>query len=187
MPAVHHDQLLHAARAGSAAAFWQLAEGYRPYLRTVAARLLWGQRTGDASELVSHGLSIAFERFAQFKDDQAAVFLGWLVAIVRNEALKSLRKAGREEPLPGDSGRGEQLAGDYSSPDSRADRREQAARLLAALQRLPEDYRTVIDLRNLKELPFDEVARRMGRSPEAVRKLWTRAIEKLREDLGEQA
>jgi RNA polymerase sigma-70 factor (ECF subfamily) len=181
----HHDRLLDAAQGGDAAAFWQLAEGYRPYLRTVATRVLGGQLPSDASDVISHSLSVAFERLAQFQDRHAAVFLGWLAAIVRNEALKALRHVGRKQPLPADSGGGEQLAADQSGPETRAARREQAARLLAAIHRLPEDYRTVIELRNLKELPFAEVAQRMARSPEAVRKLWTRAMDRLREELGE--
>jgi RNA polymerase sigma-70 factor (ECF subfamily) len=179
------DRLLDAARQGNPAAFWQLVESYRPYLRTVAARLLGGQLPGDRSEVVDHGLALAFERFGQFRDHRAAVFLGWLAAIVRNEALKSLRHAGRRQPLPADSRGQEQLADDLSGPDARAARREQSARLLAALHRLPDDYHTVLKLRNLEELPFAEVARRMARSPDAVRQLWTRAVAKLRQELEE--
>ena len=33
-------------------------------------------------------------------------------------------------------------------------------------------------LRNLEHVPFDEVAARMGRSPGAVRVLWTRAMQR---------
>jgi len=36
-------------------------------------------------------------------------------------------------------------------------------------------------LRNLQGLSFDEIADRMGRMPGAVRLLWLRAIEKLRQ------
>jgi RNA polymerase sigma-70 factor (ECF subfamily) len=180
-----HDDLLEAARAGSAEAFWQLAQGYRPYLRSVAARVLGGQLPGDGSDVVGNGLGLAFERLSQFHGPDAVVFLGWLAAIVRNEALRLLRREGRLRPLPEGSRDGERLAGDSSGPEAKASRREQAARLLAAIERLPEDYRVVLELRNFQELPFEEVAGRMGRSSEAVRQLWSRAVRRLRGELGE--
>jgi RNA polymerase sigma factor (sigma-70 family) len=49
--------------------------------------------------------------------------------------------------------------------------------------RLPDDFREVIVLRNVEELPHEEVARRMGRSPGAVRMLWVRALARLRQEL----
>ena len=52
-----------------------------------------------------------------------------------------------------------------------------------ALQQLPQDYREVIVLRQLEELPFAEVARHMQRSAEAARKLWIRALAALRRAL----
>jgi len=48
------------------------------------------------------------------------------------------------------------------------------------LSQLPDDYREVLVLRNLQGLPFEDVARRIGRSVGATRMLWLRAIEKLR-------
>jgi RNA polymerase sigma-70 factor (ECF subfamily) len=41
----------------------------------------------------------------------------------------------------------------------------------------------VLRLRNLEGLPFEEVARRMGRTPGAVRVLWLRALDRLRREL----
>ena len=44
------------------------------------------------------------------------------------------------------------------------------------MERMPEDYRTVIVLRNLDGLSHEEVASRMGRGVGAVRMLWVRAL-----------
>jgi RNA polymerase sigma-70 factor (ECF subfamily) len=52
--------------------------------------------------------------------------------------------------------------------------------LADTLGRLPEDYREVLILRHLECLSFPEVAQRMGRSADAVKKLWTRALDRLR-------
>ena len=71
-----------------------------------------------------------------------------------------------------------------SSPSQRAVRREQAVLLADALKSLPEDYDEVIVLHHLQGLNFPEVARRMERSVDSVKKLWIRALARLRDALG---
>src|SRR5262249_22795263 len=67
-----------------------------------------------------------------------------------------------------------------SSPIQQAARHEEALWLSDVLARLPEDYREVLLLRHLQELNFAEIAQAMDRSVDAVKKLWTRALLKLR-------
>ena len=71
------------------------------------------------------------------------------------------------------------------TPSKLAAGRERAVLLADALGRLPADYREAIILRNLEELPFAEVANRMGRSEDAVQKLWVRALARLRATMDE--
>jgi RNA polymerase sigma-70 factor (ECF subfamily) len=71
------------------------------------------------------------------------------------------------------------LASPISSPSAQAMRREQAVLLADALEQLPAHYREVFILRNLEHLPFPEIARRMGRSLDAVQVLWKRALDRL--------
>jgi RNA polymerase sigma-70 factor (ECF subfamily) len=63
--------------------------------------------------------------------------------------------------------------------------RERAAGLQAAISRLPEDYRQVIVWRQVEDLSFEAIAERLGRSLDATRKLWWRAIQKLQDELQE--
>ena len=58
------------------------------------------------------------------------------------------------------------------------------ARKYRDLDRLPSDYRQVLVLHHLEECDFPEVARRLGRSVEAVKKLWARALARLRRSAG---
>jgi RNA polymerase sigma-70 factor (ECF subfamily) len=51
------------------------------------------------------------------------------------------------------------------------------------MSRLPEDYRRIILLRYQEGLTFEEIGKRLGRTENAVRKLWARAVERIREDL----
>ncbi len=59
---------------------------------------------------------------------------------------------------------------------------EQAVALRRALDRLPEEHRRVVVLRFEEERSFEEIGRLTGRSPDAVRKIWARAMGRLRQD-----
>jgi RNA polymerase sigma-70 factor (ECF subfamily) len=182
-----------AAAKHDEAAFWIIADRYRPYLKSVADRLLGGRLPGkvDASDLVQQALLAACERLDQLHGEQPEQWLAWLAAIVRNKALHTLRYWGREvrdvrieESLIAESDRGP-LAPDDGSAELAA-RRERAARLLEALGRLSADHRRVLELRHFDDLSFTEIAARMDRQAEAVRQLWVRAVRRLREELGDE-
>jgi RNA polymerase sigma-70 factor (ECF subfamily) len=96
------------------------------------------------------------------------------------------RQLAREVALGGDdsgSGLAGLLAAGTLSPSGQAMENEQDQALQAALGRLPEDYRRVITLRYEEQLPFEEIGRLLERSPDAARKLWARAVERLFEEL----
>jgi RNA polymerase sigma-70 factor (ECF subfamily) len=60
---------------------------------------------------------------------------------------------------------------------------EQAEALRRAMGRLPEEYREILRLRYEEGRSFEEVAQSLGRTPNAVRKLWARAVGRLRQEL----
>ena len=130
--------------------------------------------------------SNAHEQANQFQGRTFAEWLGWLSVIVRNETLhaiqfyqRDVRDVRREQPLePGP------VCQSTVSPLEQAQRREQAALVLAALEHLPEEYRKVVDLRNFQDLPFAAIAEQLGRSVAAVRQLWVRAVRRLRWQIG---
>jgi RNA polymerase sigma-70 factor (ECF subfamily) len=89
------------------------------------------------------------------------------------------RQVGREGASTADS---ELPDADLPSPSGLAMRDEEALRLESVLKRLSEEHRQVLELRYRQELPFDEIARQMNRTPNAVRKLWSRAILRLQQE-----
>src|SRR5262249_49401100 len=76
------------------------------------------------------------------------------------------------------------LAARGSSPSQQAARHELAILLADHLSRLPADYREGIILRHLEGLSFPEVAGRMDRTLDSVKKLWARALAQLRTAMG---
>jgi RNA polymerase sigma-70 factor (ECF subfamily) len=184
------DLLLARARVSDEAALGRLLELYRNYVRFMARALISQPLKArlDASDLVQETFLKAYREFGGFLGSTEPELVAWLRQIlVRTVAdqVKRHRARGRdyrrEEPLEAILERSslavqERLAAPLSSPSGHAIRREQAVLLADALETLPADYREVFVLRTLEHVPIEEIAARMDRSVNAVRKLWTRAM-----------
>ncbi|WP_165066733.1 sigma-70 family RNA polymerase sigma factor [Paludisphaera rhizosphaerae] len=188
--------MLEEARRGDPEALGRLLENYRGRLRAAADRRLGaGQRTRIApSDVVQETFLKASRDFDRFVGDDRA-FLGWLLRILENrlaDEVQDDRRISRRRDLQGplDSLLGNAgfpldgaLTSQALSPSEGTARRERRLLLAEAVDRLPADYREVYQLRTVQHLPFEDVAGRMGRSPGAVRILWTRALERLSTEL----
>lgn len=159
----------------------------------------WLKVKVDASDLVQQTMLEAHRDFDRFQGNSERQLLAWLRKIllhnvadfVRHYRGTAKRGARREVPFraSGDTGPlagAPEPAARDGTPSQEFVRRDNELRLVAALDRLPPDYQEVILLRNLQRLPFNEVAERMGRSRPAVQMLWKRAIDKLREVMGDE-
>ena len=105
-------------------------------------------------------------------------FRAWMFTVANNKLRDMAEHAGalkRRTP--------EAREMTQTSPSMAAFRTEEAVRLRDAVARLPEDYRRVIRLRRLEELDTEQVAEAMGRSANAVRILYFRAMKLLRDEL----
>jgi RNA polymerase sigma-70 factor (ECF subfamily) len=182
---------LAAARAGSADALGRALEACRAYLLLVAERELDPdlRAKGGASDLVQETFLEAQRDFARFSGSSADELRAWLrQLLVHNLAnfARGYRRTGKrrlDREAAADDRGWQDLSADTPSPSGRAMARERDEALERALARLPEDYRRVLVLRYQEGRPFEEIGRRMGRSANAVRKLWGRAIERLQAEL----
>jgi RNA polymerase sigma-70 factor (ECF subfamily) len=200
------DELLAMARRGQTECLGSLLELYRNYLYLLARSQinLHLQARASPSDLVQETFLKACRNFHQFRGTTEKEWLGWLrrilvhslARLVEKEVLTQKRDVRRDVSLERRQAALQKssahfeavLASQISSPSAQAQRRELAVQVADQLAQLSPPYREVIVLRNLEELPFEEVARRMGRSPGAVRILWLRALEQLRQlQLGEDA
>jgi RNA polymerase sigma-70 factor (ECF subfamily) len=195
------DQLLALAQRDGTDALGQLLELYRSYLKILAASQINARlRTRvSASDIVQDTFLQAHRAFEQFRGETAPEFLAWLRQLLASRiahllekhvyaAKRDVRREISFEAIRASMARSslrlESVLADKSpSPGSAAQRHEHAIMLADELAHLPDDYREVLILRNLEGLPFPVVAERLSRSPGAVRMLWFRAIQKLRERL----
>ena len=194
------DELVTQARLNPEEGLGPLLEKYRSYL-SLLARVQIGRRLqgkADSADLVQETFLEAHRHFPLFQGRTAAEFVHWLRQILAARLAKLVRRylgtKGRnvrlEQKLERELARssdaiGKALVADQSTPSLQAVRRENAVLLAQALERLPPDYRDVLILRHLQGCAFAEVARRMGRTVESVKKLWARALPRLREELEE--
>ena len=191
------DQLLQAARAGSTDAIGQVLERYRKYLLLVANDELEADLQGKLgpSDLVQDSFLEAHRDFGRFRGGSEAELQAWLRRILLNNvanAIRQFRRTGKRrismEVSLDTSGSGSrerpQPVVETPSPRSKAIAREQEEALDRALVRLPEHYREVLLEHHRDKRTFEEIAGDLARSTGAVRKLWTRAIQMLQEEMG---
>lgn len=189
------NRWLEEARDGSNQALGQVLEKCRLYLLSIARGELGSdlQAKGSASDLVQETFLEAQRDFRQFNGSSEAELLRWLRQMLLNNVgtfsrrfrETSKRDLSREVEIKSGSQSGlpwEIMADGGPSPSSIAIEQERAAELQRALARLSEDHRRVIKLRYEEQRSFEEISQLMNRSPDAVRKLWARAMQSLRQE-----
>lgn len=167
-------------------------EALRDHLTRVAGRTMGPDLTSkvSASDLVQETFLAARASEAEFRGQSAAEWRGWLRGILRNRVANvrrhyidaQKRRVEREVAL-GPSG-GQTAAASLTSPSENAMRRERESALRIALEQLPEHYRLVVTWHHEEQLTFEQIAGRLGISDEAARKLWARALLRLKTALG---
>jgi RNA polymerase sigma-70 factor (ECF subfamily) len=183
---------LAAARGGCTTRLGELFEACRQYLLAVAEREFESRRQGKVSpsDIVQDTFMEARKAFANFSGNSPNQWRAWLRQILIHNLIDHGRRRHREEStqtLPIDvlvGGTADpQFVDQHPTPSRQLLANEAATELAAALRRLSSDHRWVIRLRHQHGLRFSEIGEHMGRSTDAVQKLWMRAVCRLREEL----
>jgi RNA polymerase sigma factor (sigma-70 family) len=173
--------------------------------QTIAFRVAWviTRSDADAEEAAQDAFVKAHAALPRFRD--GAPFRPWLLAIVANEARNRVRSVGRRAALALCVAEGRRAGGavPLAPPPPRAathppphppppppppppldsERREE---LLAAIERLPDQAREAIGCRYLLELSEEETAAALDCPRGTVKSRVSRALERLRAELGEE-
>lgn len=196
------NSLLSAAVGGDTAALMTLLSIHHDEVRAFVARRIPTamQAAIDADNLMQETHVAAFRRIQQFQVTDERAFGRWLraIGIYRlRKALRGLRAVKRGEgrpPLSINPQGSDSVAvildlfvGSARTPSVSLARLEAIDALIAAIEKLPADYRDAVRLVNLEGLPVVEAATRMGRTERAVHNLCYKAREMLRNLLASRA
>jgi len=187
-------ELIERARSGRGDAIGRIFEAARGHLLDLADRELPSDLRAKIgpSDIVQETAVDMQRDFGQFNGTTPEECFAWLREVLQHNVVDAIRRyrdalkreLARETSLKSCrslEARGPGLA--PRPPDGSAIRREEAAVINAVLARLPPDYRRVLELRYWGGMSFVAMAPELGRSPEAVRKLWFRAVERLQGEL----
>lgn len=190
------ELLLSEARSGDPDAIGKLLEQCRNYLLLIANQDLDQtlQRKIGASDLVQESMLTAQAHFHRFDGTSKKHFLGWLRGILMNDVRHwrrhyqgtQIRDLHRETDITESRRLLNQPLDGLHTPGTQAAAAEEEALLTGALDELPENYRTVIRLRNWEDQSFAQIGEHLHCTGDAARKLWSRAIHRLQEILNRQ-
>jgi RNA polymerase sigma-70 factor, ECF subfamily len=170
------------AKRGDATAYEELVRMHQGLAFRVA--LVAAGDASDAEEAVQDGFVKAYRALDRFRD--GAPFRPWLLKIVANEARNRRRSAGRRSGLALRVAAA--ASGDAApSPEATAVSHERRTELLDGLARLEERDREILVHRFLLELGEDETAAALGLRRGTVKSRTSRALERLRAIVGEEA
>ena len=183
----HLSALIERARIGSIASQNDLLAELRSYLLAIANEQFNERLQGKLgpSDIVQQSMIRAVGNFGDYRGQSEAEFRGWLRQIVINETRQAHRGHAADKR---DYRREQELHADESAaairepvdqnltPATHTLALEQSEAIKRLVSQLPENYQTVIRLRNWEELSFEEIAQRTGMSVSGAAKVWYRAL-----------
>jgi RNA polymerase sigma-70 factor (ECF subfamily) len=181
------DQLLvERAQRGDKQAFGLLVEKYQRKLARLISRLV--RDPGEVEDVTQEAFVKAYRALPSFRGDSA--FYTWLYRIGINTAKNYLVAMGRRAPtsteVDAEEAEGYESADqlrDINTPESLLLSKEIATTVNKAIEALPEELRSAIQLRELEGMSYEEIAKLMDCPIGTVRSRIFRAREAIAERL----
>ncbi len=158
----HNEQLLlEKAKSGDIAAFEELIDAYQKKVFNLALRIIGNY--DDAADLAQETFVRIYKAISNFKEQSS--FSTWVYRITTNVCLDEIRKRKNKKVVSldedihmedGDMKR--QVVSDDPGPDEAAEREEVRRVVNNAINKLPEDQRAVITMRDLHGMSYEEIA-----------------------------
>ena len=154
------QQIVERVQRGDKQAFNLLVTKYQRKIMNVVSRYV--SNSGDIADVVQEVFISAYRFLPSFRNDSA--FYTWLYRIAVNTAKNYLTSNGRRSPgVEVDIDDAEQYDSgeslrDIASPERLLSSDQVRKTVVNALQSLPEDLRTVITLREIEGLSYEEIA-----------------------------
>ncbi len=178
--------LVEQVQRGDKRAFELLVAKYQRKIFRLLSRLI--RDSAEIEDVAQEAFNKAYRALPNFRGESA--FYTWLYRIAINTAKNYLVAQGRRAPTTTETeideaenfDEGDQLR-DVNTPDSMLLSKQVGEAVNRAIERLPEDLRTAIVLRELEGLSYEEIAETMNCPIGTVRSRIFRAREAIAEEL----
>jgi RNA polymerase sigma-70 factor (ECF subfamily) len=169
--------LVLAAQGGDQAAFGTIVRHYQRAIHRLAYGLT--RNPSDADDLAQETFVRAWQALGRFRVGEP--LYPWLSRICVNLAFSLFRRRKRrpEESIEPMLEAGRQF-GAEDDPAEHAARSERDARIAVAFEGLSNDHQTILVLRVVEDLSYDEIAERLGIPPGTVMSRLSRARAELK-------
>ncbi len=177
------QELIAESVSGRTEAFDALMLRYQDRLFSALVQILRDRE--EARDVVQEAFVMAWTKLASFRGESG--FYSWLFRVAYNIAMSSKRK----KSLPTTSIDNQPASGSITPEDHHPDNQpshqmetsERQHMVRAALEELPEDYRTVLILKEMESFKYEQIAEIVGVPIGTVRSRIHRARSLLRENL----
>ena len=161
------DQLVALFRMGYDEAFRTIHDRYRQRLLAYTRQMLGGSRS-DAEDVLQDVFLRAYG--ALRNDDRPVTLRAWLYRVAHNRCIDHLRR-----PVPAPAELYDLSRPPEHDPPDESERREDLRRLVQDVQRLPEQQRSALLMREIDGLSYAELADALRTSIPAIKSLLVRA------------
>lgn len=176
------DELIRDALQGDSQAYGQLVLTYQDRLFSAMLHVVGSAE--EAEDVVQDSFVQAYIKLHTFQGNSR--FFTWLYRIAFNNALSRRRRLRTTMSI--DQNReltGREPEDRHESPDEPLLREERVAMVRAAMVRLTEEHRTILVLREMQEMAYEDIAEVLSINIGTVRSRLSRARNQLREYLEE--
>lgn len=157
-------ELVALAKNGSEAAFNKLMVRYRDSIFFMVLKMVHNR--DDAEDLTLEAFGKAFNSIANYSADFA--FSTWLFKIATNNSIDFIRKkklqtTSLDQKTTTEDGEITPIAvkDNTANPEESFMKEQRAAKIRAAIEQLSPKYRSLIELRYLDELAYEEIAEKL--------------------------
>lgn len=189
-------ELIEKAKSGDVEAFEKLIEGCQKKVFNIAFRMIGNY--DDASELAQEVFLKAYKSIKNFKGD--SLFNTWIYKVTTNVCLDEIRKRKNKKVISLDedieydgSEIKRQIKDETPGPELTAESNELKKAVNESINVLPEDYKTVIILRDIQGFSYEEISNiincpegtvksRINRARQALKKILQQKRELLSEE-----
>jgi len=179
-------ELVASAKKGDNKAFEALLKKYRKSVYYMLLKMI--KNPDDAEDLTQEAFAKAFNSIDKF--DATYAFSTWLFRIATNNCIDFIRKkrvqtVSIDQPMEGDDGSNIRfdVKDENLDPNQTMLKKQRKKYLNMAIERLPEKYRTLVELRYFRELSYEEVAQELQIPLGTVKAQLFRARELLSQEL----